>query len=132
MRHKALAVPGWIIRVIFAGLLLTGLQISATGQKSPKSAAPKKSEAGPSITLTGCLHKKGSHYTLGAGGKLWELSSKTVKLEENVEKTVEVTGHEIHPSTVDRSTPVEEGGSEAPEAFLAVSKIRVVMSPCGQ
>ena len=123
----------WFIPVLFAGFLLAGLQFSANAQKQAPSAAPKKSEAGPSITITGCMHKgAGGHFTVGAEGKKWEVSSKTVKLEDHVEQTVELTGHEIHPAATAEAKTATGERKGAADAYLLVSKLRVVMSPCGQ
>jgi hypothetical protein len=131
--HRGARFFRWVIPVLLAGFLLAGPQFSANAQKQTESAAPKKSEAAPSITITGCMHKGGGgHFTVGAEGKKWEVSSKTVKLEDHVEQTVELTGYEIHPAATAEAKTANSGREKAPGAYLLVSKLRVVMSPCGQ
>jgi len=131
--HRVARFFRWFIPVLFAGFLLAGPLFSAGAQKQTQPAAPKKSEAAPSITITGCMHKGADgHFTVGAEGKIWELSSKTVKLEDHVEQTVELTGHEIHPAATAEGKTANSEKEKAAGAYLVVSKLRVIMSPCGQ
>ena len=131
--HRVARFFRWFIPVLLAGFLLAGPQFSANAQEQTKSAAPKKSEAVPSITITGCMHKgAGGHFTVGAEGKTWELSSKTVKLEDHVEQTVELTGHEIHPAATAEAKTANSERERAAHAYLLVSKLMVVMNTCGQ
>jgi hypothetical protein len=100
-------------RLMFATLAFTCLTTvvclaqEPAKQDNTKEATAQESQKPPtaSKTVTGCLQKgdePGALLITGEDGKTWELSSKTVKLDEHVGHQVTVTG------SVKRETKAQE------------------------
>jgi hypothetical protein len=106
----------------------------ATAQGNPKpSTAPK--------TVTGCLQKgqeAGEFSITGEDGKAWELSSKTVKLDEHVGHQVTVTGSAHRESKAqEKAEEKKEGQVEnatAKEEYgdLRVTDLKMVSETCNK
>jgi Protein of unknown function (DUF5818) len=94
----------------------------------------KKTKASKSVT--GCLQKggeEGGYILAGDDGSTWELSGKTVKLDEHVGHKVKVSGTHVHESkaheaTMEANEKKESGGKEY--ADLKVTHLKMVSESC--
>jgi len=106
----------------------------ATAQGNPKpSTAPK--------TVTGCLqkgHEVGEFSITGEDGKAWELSSKTVKLDEHVGHQVTVTGSAHRESKAQKKAEekkegqVENAAAKEEYGDLRVTDLKMVSETCNK
>jgi hypothetical protein len=106
----------------------------APAQQNQKPATASK-------TVTGCLQKgdePGESLITGEDGKTWELSSKTVKLDEHVGHQVTVTGSVHRESKAqEKAEEKKEGQVEnaaAKEAYgdLRVTALKMVSETCSK
>lgn len=139
MAEKTVRCLRWIGPILLASFFLMGMQLSGrAAQDQAPGAAPKKSATHQSLSVTGCLQKgseAGGHYIVGDDGKMWELSSKSVKLDEHVGHKVTVTGYQLHKSAaaekkMETGEKAEAAGKDY--ADLAVSKLQMVSETCSQ
>ena len=104
----------------------------ATAQESPKPATASK-------MVTGCLqkgHEPGELSITSADGKIWNVSSKSVKLDEHVGHQVTLTGSVHHESkTEEKAEEKKEGQLEkaaGKEEYgdLRVTDLKMVSDTC--
>jgi hypothetical protein len=104
----------------------------ATAQETPKPATASK-------TVTGCLqkgHEPGELSITSADGKTWNVSSKSVKLDEHVGHQVTLTGSAHHESkTEEKAEEKKEGQLEkaaGKEEYgdLRVTDLKMVSDTC--
>ena len=111
--------------VLFVSVLLVGLGTS-------KSAA----QGGESLCVTGCLQKgveSGGYFINADDGKVWELSSKSVKLGEHVGHKVTLTGSQVHHSQAFEKKMAKSETSEASGkefADMHVTGLKMVSDTC--
>lgn len=134
-------------RLMFAVLAFTCLttlvclaQETAKQDNTKEGAAQENQKpATASKTVTGCLQKgrePGELSITGEDGKTWELSSKTVKLDEHVGHQVTVTGSAHRESKAqEKAEEKKEGQMEkaaAKEEYgdLRVTELKMVSATC--
>jgi hypothetical protein len=126
----------WFALALFAGVLVVGLQWSGNAAQDQKPAEKKTQH--PSLSVTGCLQKgneAGGHYIIGDDRKMWELTSRTVKLDDHVGHKVTVTGTAVHRSAaVEKKLANDEKAEAAGKVFgdMSVSKLEMVSETCSQ
>jgi hypothetical protein len=122
---------------------LFGLTQEPANQDSAKPTAQEKQEHKPSPTktVTGCLqkgHEPGELSITGEDGKTWELSSKTVKLDEHVGHQVTVTGSAHHESKAQEKAEqktegqMEKAADKEEYGALRVTDLKMVSETCGK
>jgi hypothetical protein len=136
-------------RLMFASLAFTCLTTlvclaqEPTNPDNTKEAIAQENQKPPtaSKTVTGCLQKgdePGELSITGEDGKTWELSSKTVKLDEHVGHQVTVTGSAKHESHAqEKAEGKKEGQMEkaaGKEAYgdLRVTDLKMVSETCNK
>jgi len=136
-------------RLMFAMLAFTCLTTSvcfaqeATKLDNPKEATAQENQKPATAikTVTGCLqkgHEPGELSTTGEDGKTWDLSSKTVKLDEHVGHQVTVTGSVHRESKAqEKADEKKEGQVEkaaVKEAYgdLSVTDLKMVSETCSK
>ena len=106
----------------------------ATAQGSQKTPTASK-------TVTGCLQKgrePGELSITGEDGKTWDLSSKTVKLDEHVGHQVTVTGSAHHESKAQEKAEekkegqVEKAAGREEYGDLRVTDLKMVSETCSK
>ena len=136
MSHKIARPLVWLSAALLTGFFVAGLQTSATSAQEQKAATPEKKAAPTSLSVTGCLQKgmEPSGYFIAAeDGKMWELSTKTVKLDEHVGHKVTLTGYQIHKS---KAAEEKMAKTEKPEAAgkdyadLNVTRLKMISESC--
>ena len=133
MSHRISRFLLWLAPVLLIGVFLMGLQASKSAAQETGTAkkTPRKS-----LSVTGCLQKgveTGGHYITAEDGKVWELSSKTVKLDEHVGHKVTLTGFEVHRSKateakMEKSEKAEAAGKEYSD--MHVTSLTMVSETC--
>ena len=112
-----------------------------TNQDSAKPTTQEKQEHKPKpiMTVTGCLrkgHEPGELSITGEDGKTWELSSKTVKLDEHVGHQVTVTGSAHRESKPEEKAEekkegqVEKAANKEEYGNLRVTDLKMVSETC--
>jgi hypothetical protein len=136
-------------RLMFASLAFTCLTTSVCLSQEPakpdstKEATAQGNQKAPtaSKTVTGCLqkgHEPGELSITGEDGKTWEISSKTVKLDEHVGHQVTVTGSaERESKAQEKAEGKKEGQIEnaaEKEAYgdLRVTDLKMVSETCSK
>ena len=137
-------------RMMFATLafvVLTTLvslaQEPANPDNTKQAATQEKQEHKPTShikTVTGCLQKgdeAGEFSITGEDGKTWELTSKSVKLDEHVGHQVTVTGSAHRESKAEEKAEKKEGQMEkaaGKEEYdnLRVTNLRIVGETCNK
>jgi hypothetical protein len=136
-------------RLMFATLAFTCLTTvvclaqEPARQDSTKEATAQEKQKPPTATktVTGCLqkgHEPGKLAITGEDGKTWELSSKTVKLNEHVGHQVTVTGSAHRESKAqEKAEEKKEGQIEnaaAKEEYgdLRVTDLKMVSETCSK
>jgi len=106
----------------------------ATAQENQKPATTNK-------TVTGCLqkgHEPGELSITGEDGKTWELSSKTVKLNEHVGHQVTVTGSAHRESKAQEKAEerkegqIENAAVKGEYGDLRVTDLKMVSETCSK
>ena len=136
MPHRITRFILWLAPVLLMSVFLTGLQTSKSAAQDQKPAPPQKKTARQSISVTGCLQKgvePGGYKIAPEDGKVYELSSKTVKLDEHVGHKVTLTGYEFHRSKATeekmaKSEKAEAAGKEY--ADLRVTALKLISDTC--
>jgi hypothetical protein len=117
-------------------VFLMGLQTSKSAAQEQKTSPAQKKPSRQSFSVTGCLQKgveAGGYFIAAEDGKVWELSSKMVKLDEHVGHKVSLTGYQLH-----RSKAVEEKMAESEKAEAAgkeyadmrVTSLKMISETC--
>ena len=124
-RFSVLLVAG-----LFASVCL--LALSARGATQDYGTGQSKNET---MSATGCLQRgveKGGYF-MTDGNRMWELSSKSVKLDAHVGHQVTVTGTQVQKSKSAEAKVAEEEKSEASGkdyADLNVKTLTMVSESC--
>ena len=87
MSHRITRSILGLAPVVLMSVFLMGLQTSKSAAQDQTAAVTQKKPARQTLTVTGCLQKgveAGGHFITAEDGKVWELFSKTVKLDEHV------------------------------------------------
>ena len=138
-------------RVMFATMafvVLTTLvslaQEPANQDNTKQAATQEKQEHKPTShikTVTGCLQKgdeAGEFSITGEDGKTWELSSKSVKLDEHVGHQVTVTGSAHRESKAEEKAEekkegqMEKAGGKEEYGDLRVTDLKMVRETCNK
>jgi hypothetical protein len=134
-------------RMMFATLAfvvlttLVSLAKEPADQGSTKSAATQEKQdhkpMTPTNTVTGCL-QKGEFSITGEDGKTWELSSKSVKLDEHLGHQVTVTGSAHHESKAQEKAEerkegqMEKAAGKEEDGHLRVTDLKMVSETCNK
>jgi hypothetical protein len=125
----------WLVTVLV-------VSVSPIFLRAQESAAQEKSEqkmeksTRHTESVTGCLQKgdeAGGFSIMGDDGKMWELSSKKVKLADHVGHTVTVTGSSSHHSKAHEEKMEKDEKKEAAGkdyGDLRVSSLKMVSESC--
>ncbi len=128
----------WLAPMLFMSFFLMGLQTSKSSAQDQKTGTTEKKTAPKSFSVTGCLQKgteAGGYFIAAEDAKVWELSSKTVKLVEHVGHKVTLTGYQVHRS---KATEEKMAKSEKPEAAgkeyadMNVTSLKMISETCTQ
>ena len=115
-----------ILQVLLAG----ALGLSVTTMQAQDNQADRKTEAGGTVNVTGCLQKGASanaYSITGEDGKSYNLSSTSVKLEDHLNHKVTVTGKT---STDTAAKGHSESTSTSSSPSLTVSSLKMVSASC--
>jgi len=120
-----------VAAALFASICLLGLSTHVAAHPWEQGKAKSKS-----VSVTGCL-QKGSEpsgfYITDDNSKMWELSSKSVKLAPHVGHQVTVTGVEVKKSKSAEARAEESEKTEAsgkPYGDLNVRSLKMVSETC--
>ena len=136
-------------RLMFATLAFTCLTTvvclaqEPAKQDSTKEATAQEKQKPPTATktVTGCLqkgHEPGELSITGEDGKTWELSSKTVKLNEHVGHQVTVTGSAHRESKAQEKAEerkegqIENAAVKGEYGDLRVTDLKMVSETCSK
>ena len=136
-------------RLMFAMLAFTCLTTlvclaqETVKEDNTKEATAQENQKPPtaSKTVTGCLqkgHEPGELSITGEDGKTWELSSKTVKLDEHVGHQVTVTGSVHHESKAQEKAEekkegqMEKAAGKEEYGDLRVTDLKMVSETCSK
>src|SRR5258705_5416246 len=113
-----------------------------TSQDSAKMGAQEKMQkpANPMQTVTGCLQKgdePGEFALTGEDGKLWELRSSAVKLEDHVGHKVTITGSAKAESKAEekkekKAGEVEKASNKEEYGDIRVASLKMVSDSCSK
>lgn len=126
----------WLAPMLFMSFFLMGLQTSKSAAQDQKTGTTEKKTAHKSFSVTGCLQKgteAGGYFIAAEVAKVWELGSKTVKLDEHVGHKVILTGYQVHKS---KATEEKMAKSEKPEAAgkeyadMSVTSLKMISETC--
>jgi hypothetical protein len=135
MFHKLAKLSVWLVAAVFISFCPVALHAQGTMAPAAPAAKPMSSK----VTVTGCLQKGDSadeFAIAGKDGKTWELSSKTVKLDEHVGHTVTVTGVRHHETKAEAAKEEKTEAKESKEAEameagdLNVTSLKMVSESC--
>jgi len=127
--------------VFLTSLVCLAQEPANQGNAKQPIAQEKAVKAMPIKTLTGCLQKghDAAEFSITAeDGKTWELSSKTVKLDEHVGHQVTVTGSVHHDSKAEEKAEekkegqMEKAGSKEEYGDLRVTDVKMVSETCSK
>ena len=135
MSHKIARFSLSFVSCLFVSFCL--LTLSAP-RGSAQDQGAKMETAHHALSVTGCLQKgqeAGGFTIIGEDGKMWELFSRRVKLDEHVGHKVTLTGYRAHESEAieaKKSTDekAEAGGKEY--ADMNVTSLKMVSDTCSQ
>jgi hypothetical protein len=108
----------------------------ATAQKDQKPATRSKT-----VTVTGCLqkgHEPGELFITGEDGKTWEVTSKSVRLDEHVGHQVTLTGSAHHESEAQEKAEekkegkMEKAAGKEEYGDLRVTDLKMVSETCSK
>jgi len=138
-------------RMMFATLAFVVLTtLISTAQEPPnpdntkQAATPGKQDhtpKRPTKTVTGCLqkgHEAGEFSITGEDGKTWELSSKSIKLDEHVGHQVTVTGSAHRESKAEETAEgkkegqMEKAAGKEEYGDLHVTDLKMVSETCNK
>jgi hypothetical protein len=113
-----------------------GLQTVKSAAQDQQTQPATKKPARQSLTVTGCLQKgvePGGYFITADDGKVWELSSRAVKLDEQVGHKVSLTGYQVHRSKaaeekMEKSEKAEAAGKEY--ADMRVTSLNMISESC--
>ena len=126
----------WLAPILLVSVFLVGLETLRSAAQSQGAAFAPKEQAPQSFSVTGCVQKgvEAGGYFIGAeDGKVWELSSKSVKLEEHVGHKVTLTGYQLHHSKAFESKMAKSETSEAAGkeyADMRVAGLTMISTTC--
>ena len=132
-----------MIAFVFFTTLVCLAQEPANQDKT-KGAATQEKQAKPMShieTVTGCLqkgHEAGEFAITGADGKTWDVSSKTVKLDEHVGHQVTVTGSAHRESKAEEKAEqkkegqMEKAAGKEEYGDLRVTDLKMVSETCSK
>jgi hypothetical protein len=113
----------------FAVILVMGLMQFSSAQDSPTT---KLTIHNRTRTLTGCLQKGDDEYVLTADdGGTWELKGNGVKLDEQIGRTVTVTG--VISDSAMHGTKVNTKGEmkgHSVHGYMTVTRLTLVSDTC--
>jgi hypothetical protein len=113
-------------------------------QDKTKEAATQEKQAKPAShtkTVTGCLqkgHEAGEFSITGEDGKTWDLSSKSVKLDDHVGHQVTVTGSAHRESKAEEKAEekkegqMEKAAGKEEYGDLRVTDLKMVSETCSK
>jgi hypothetical protein len=139
MKRKMFATLAFVVLTT-----LVSLAQEPANQDSTKQATQEKQEHKPTghiKTVTGCLQKgdeAGEFSITGEDGKTWELSSKSVKLDEHVGHEVTVTGSAHRESKAEeraeeeREGHMEKAAGKEEYGDLRVTDLKMVRETCNK
>jgi len=138
-------------RTMFATLVfvvlttLVSLAQEPANQDNTKPAATQEKQdhkhKNSTKTVTGCLqkgHEAGEFSLTGEDGKTWELSSKSVKLDEHVGHQVTVTGSDHRESKAEEKAEekkegqMEKAAGKEEYGDLRVTDLKMVSMTCNK
>jgi len=136
MSHRIMQSILRLARVLLIGVFVMGLEASRSAAQEQNAGTAEKKAAHRSFRVTGCLQKgvePGGHFINAEDGKVWELTSKTVNLDEQVGHKVTLAGYEIHRSKaveakMEKSEKAEAAGKEY--ADMQVTSLTMVSETC--
>jgi hypothetical protein len=136
MSHRMTRLILWLAPVLLMSVFLMGLQTSRSAAQDQKAGTTQKKPARQSFSVTGCLQKgveAGGYFITAEDGKVWELSSRTVKLDEQVGHKVTLTGYQVHRSKATeekmaKSEKAEAAGKEY--ADMRVTSLKMISESC--
>jgi hypothetical protein len=108
---------------------------------APKAGAQEKQKsASQTKSITGCLQKgdEPDEFSItGEDGKMWELRSSTVKLEQHVGHKVTVSGPITHESKAEeekekKEGEVEKAASKEEYGQLRVTSLKMISDTCSK
>jgi hypothetical protein len=120
---------------------LVSLAQEPANQDNTKQAATQEKQdhkpTSPAKTVTGCLqkgHEAGEFSITGEDGKTWELSSKSVKLDEHVGHQVTVTGsaHRESKEEEKKEGQMEKAAGKEEYGDLRVTDLKMVSETCNK
>jgi hypothetical protein len=138
MKRLILATPAFVLLTT-----MFCLAQDPANQNSTKPTTQEKQEHKPNPikTVTGCLqkgHEPGELSITGEDGKTWDLSSKTVKLDEHVGHQVTVTGSAHRESKAQEKAEekkegqVEKAAEKEEYGDLRVTDLKMVSETCSK
>jgi hypothetical protein len=136
-------------RLMFATLAFTGLTTlvclaqEAAKQDNTKEATAQENQkpATAGTTVTGCLqkgHEPGELSITGEDGKTWDVTSKSVKLDEHVGHLVTLTGSARRESKAQQKAEekkegqVEKAAGKEEYGDLRVTDLKMVSETCSK
>ena len=140
MKRTMLAALAFVVLTALVALA----QEPASQDESKQAAAQEKQghkTTGPARIVTGCLQRgveAGEFSITGPDGKTWELSSRSVKLDEHVGHQVTVTGSAHSESKAEEEAEEKKEGrlerAAAKEEFgdLRVTDLKMVSETCNK
>ena len=126
----------WIGRVLCIGVFLIGLQISRSPAQDQTTGMAQTKPTHQTLSVTGCLNKgvePGGFYLTTDDGKVWELSSRAVKLEDHAGHKVALTGYQLHRSKAAEEKMAKSEQAEAagkPYADMHVTELKMMSEAC--
>ena len=115
MFQKIAKLSFWSVAALFISLCPVALQAQEAAAPATTTAKPMHSN----VTVTGCLQKgeSANEFAIaGENGKTWELTSKTVKLDDHVGHTVTVMGVRHHETKAEEAKEEKTEAKESKEA----------------
>jgi len=126
----------WVGGVLCVGVCLIGLQASRSAAQDQAAGMAQSKPAREALSVTGCLSKgvePGGFYLTAEDGKMWELSTRTVKLQDHAGHKVTLTGYQIHrPKAIeDRMANSEQKEAAGkPYADMHVTELKMISESC--
>ncbi len=136
-------MPPKIVRFSFALGACLAIAFGLMALTSPGAVEARQMKTGKSaqqgsMSMTGCLQKgveAGGYYLTDDEGKMWELSSRAVKLAKDVGQKVTVMGREVQRSKAIEAKLESDETKEAdgkPHGDFQVASIKSSGEACGK